>query len=302
MSYKKRKIKKSRLNRLKYKFVQIKSVLLGRSGALLQWKEKKTMRLKQTQIIMAALRMQNKLVRANNKKIDEWADDYVNDCILNGRPVQILTQWCVAKDLEERLKAQGGEFSPIKTELELIQELIPKIIGLFSGNGATVNWWITLNRSYIDTGRVCPNVEAQYKTMLSAQIDKSPAAGSIILLDWEEEVLGGRPVAAKEVQANTSKFVSPSAFEIDFERHAAWVREDSGLDLTDADIRKDLAFKIACEAEEGRFLLSPESPFPNGEFLLASLEQTERYVFFSILALDFRKRLLPILKPNPWRL
>ena len=127
-------------------------------------------------------------------------------------------------------------------------------------------------------------------------------AGNIILLDWEEEVLNSRPRASKEVQDNTLKFVSPSAFEVDFVRHAAWVRDDTGLKLSDSEIRKDLEFKIGCEAEEGRFLLSAESPFPNGKFLLASLEQAERYVFFSILAPDFSKRLLPILKPNPWRL
>lgn len=260
------------------------------------------MRLPQTVAIMEFLRQQNKLIRANNKKIDEWVDQYINNCILNGRPVEILTQWCVAKDLEERLKAQGGQFSSLKAEKELILELIPKTVTVFSENGIAVNWWITLNRSYLDTGSVSSEVECEYREMLTGLIDESPASGNILLFDWEDDILKARPQPAKEVQQNVLKFVSQSAFDIDFIRHAAWIRDDTGLQLTDEVIRKDLEFKIACEAEEGRFLLSPESPFANGDFLLMPLEQAERYVFFSILAPEFQKRLVAVLKPNPWRL
>lgn len=300
MSYKNKKLQKSKFNQLKYKLGLVKLALTKRARSLFQ--KEGRMRLKQTIVIMEFLRRQNKMVRPNNKKIDEWVDGYINDCILSGKPVEILTQWCIAKDLEERLKEQDGKFVPVKAELELVQDLIPKIVNLFSVNGSLVNWWITLNRSYIDTGRISKVVELQYRTMLEELIGESQAANSIILLDWEEEVLKGRPTAAREVQEDTFKFVSPAAFEIDFIRHSAWVREDTGLNLSDVEIRKDLEFKIGCEAEEGRFLLGPESPFPNGNFLLASLEQAERYVFFSILAPDFPKRLLSILKPNPWRL
>ena len=302
MSYKKKKLKEGKLGQLKYQLGKIGRALLSRVQVLLQFQRRKQMRLQQTVVIMEYLRAQKKFVKGNNKKIDEWADRYIDDCIINGRPVEILTQWCIAKDLEERFKAQDGTFVPVKAELSLIQELIPKIVNLFIQNGVAVNWWITLNRSYIDTGRISSEVELQYRLMLETLIKDSTAVENIILLDWEEEVLKGRPAPARQVQENTLKFVSSTAFEIDFIRHSAWVRNDTGLNLLDAEIRKDLEFKIACEAEEGRFLLSPESPFPNGQFLLASLEQAERYVFFSILAPDFSKRLLSVLKLNPWRL
>jgi len=302
MSYKKKKIKESKLGQLKYRLGKIKRALFSRVPVLLQFRERGTMRLPQTVAIMEFLRKQNKLVRANNKKIDEWVDEYVNDCILNGRPVEILTQWCVAKDLEQRLEVQGGEFKPTKDESQLIQTIIPRAVEAFVVNGIGVNWWLTLNRSYIGTGRISKDVEVKYRAMLESLIDTSPASENIILLDWEDEVLMGRPTASKEIQQNVTKYVPAEAFEIDFVRHVAWVRGDTGLTLSDDEIRKDLEFKIGCEAEEGRFLLSSESPFPNGRFILAPLEQSERYVFFSILAPSFSKRILAILKPNPWRL
>ena len=300
MSYKKKQLKKSRLNQLMFQVGLVKNVLFRNIGRF--FKGGAGMRLPQTVAIMEVLRRQNKIVRPNNKKIDEWADGYINNCILNGKPVEVLTQWCIAKDLEERIKVQGGVFSPVKAERELILETIPKIVRLFNENGVAVNWWITLNRSFIDTGRISREVEEQYRAMLESMISESTAQRNIILLDWEDEILNGRPKALSEVQRNISKYVSPSAFDLDFVRHAAWVRDDTGVVLSDAEIRSDLEFKISCEAEEGRFLMSPESPFSNGKFLLATLEQAERYVFFSILAPDFSKRLLPILKPNPWRL
>ncbi len=82
----------------------------------------------------------------------------------------------------------------------------------------------------------------------------------------------------------------------------SWVKNDTDIIQSDTEIEDDLKFKIACEAEEGRFLLSPESPFPRGQFILVPLELPERYVFFEILAPDFQKRIVPILKTYPWRL
>ena len=168
MSYKKKKLQKSKLNQLRYRVGLVKAALLRVASGLFQ--KKGRMRLKQTIKIMEFLRKQNKLVRPNNKKIDEWADEYIDDCIVNGRPVEILTQWCIAKDLEERLRIQGGRFMPVKAECGLIQDLIPKVVNLFLQSGVTINWWITLNRSYIDTGRIPQEVEIQYRSMLQALI------------------------------------------------------------------------------------------------------------------------------------
>jgi len=298
MSYKRKKLRKSKLNVLKYFLRKIRFALY-KAKALLQPK----MRLPQTIRIMEFLRRQNKGIRPNNKKIDEWVDGYINECILNARPVDILTQWCVAKDLEIRYQVQGNRFVPLKAERDLILKTIPMIIRVFEQNGATVSWWITMNRSYLNSGRIeIPGIEAEYFSMIRELIAESPYSSSLILLDWEDEILKDRPRASQEVEINIFKYVSKGAFEIDLKRHMAWARDDAGLTQSDADLEKDLKFKIGCEAEEGRFLLSLESLFPGGQFLLAPLEQAERYIFFSILTPDFQKRLVSVLKPNIWRL
>jgi hypothetical protein len=66
---------------------------------------------------------------------------------------------------------------------------------------------------------------------------------------------------------------------------------------------RDIAkFKIACEAEEAKYLTGENSPFENGEFLLVPLEFSERNIFFNILVPDYSKRTIAVLKPYPWRM
>ncbi len=300
MSYKSKKIKKNRINQLKYKLGLVKTALLQKINVLSQQLKRKEepMRLPQTLAIMEPLRTKNKMLRQNNQKINEWVDDYINDCILNGRPVDILTQWCLSKDLEIRYRVQGNQFIPLKTELELVQEKIPQIIQIFLKNGVAVNWWITFNNSFLDRGRIADDISDKYIEMIKniKQLD------DVILVNWEKEVLGGRAKPNKRVLNDFFSFVSRKAFEIDFKNLLERVKKYPDFDKTEDELRKEVQFKIVCEAEEGRFMFSNNSPFPDGQFILIPLEFPERYVFFSTLAPDFKTRIVSILKPYPWRL
>lgn len=298
MSYKNKKLKKNIVNQLKRKLGLIKIVLLKKIKSL---QKNSTMQQRQTTNIMKWLRDRARIIRSNNLRINDWVEKYIDGCVLNGQPIQILTQLCVAKDLEVRYQRQGNSFLPTKGEKRLFLEEIPEIIKVFKSNNIGINWSVTLNRSYLDGGRIDINLENQYQKMIASLIEQARVSG-VLLINWEEDFLGGRPVSDEKVQNNIFNFVSAGMFKIDLERHMGWVRNDTDMVQTDAEIENDLKFKIACEAEEGRLLMSPESPFPNGQFILVPLELPERYVFFEIIAPDFQKRIVPILKPYPWRL
>jgi len=65
---------------------------------------------------MEFLRERSRMIRANNPRINEWVDDYLDGCFTNGKSVNILTQWCISKDLEERFRRQGNDFVPTRKE------------------------------------------------------------------------------------------------------------------------------------------------------------------------------------------
>lgn len=300
MSYKKKKVKKNILNQLKRKLGLI-NIVLSKKIKSFKTKKEDQMQQRQTTALMKWLRDRAKIIRSNNMKINDWVGEYIDDCVLNGKPVEILTQFCLAKDLEIRYQRQGDQFVPTKAERTVFLEEIPQAIEVFKSNGIALNWTVTLNRSYLDGGRISRQIENEYQAMIGALIEES-GVSDVILFNWEDDILCGRPTASALVQSNIFDFVSRGSFVIDLERHMSWVRNDTDIIQTDKQVEDDLKFKIACEAEEGRYLLSPESPFQNGQFILVPLEVSERYVFFGILAPDFQKRLVPILKPYPWRL
>ncbi|MBI2446271.1 MAG: hypothetical protein HYV51_00415 [Parcubacteria group bacterium] len=300
MSYKSKKIKKNRFNQLKYRFGLVKTALLKKLEVLLPQLSQKEemMRLPQTVAIMEFLRTRNKTLRPNNQKINEWIDNYINDSILNGKSVDILTQWCMSKDLEIRYRTRDNQFIPLKTELELVQKEIPNIIQAFLKNGVAVNWWITFNNSFLDRGRIADDISDKYIEMIKniSQLE------NILFINWEKEILGERAKPNTEVLNNLFSFVSRKAFEIDFENLLERVKKYPDFDKTEDELRKEVQFKIACEAEEGRFLFSSDSPWPEGRFILIPLEFPERYVFFSTSVPDFKTRVMSVLKPYPWRL
>ena len=300
MSYKSKKIKKNRFNQLKYKLGLVKTALLQKIKVLLQqlWREEGDMRLPQTIKIMEFIRSKNKMLRSNNQKVNEWVDNLVDFCILNGKPIDILTQWCLSKDLEVRYRTQGNRFIPLKTELDLIQKQIPRIIQIFDDNGVSINWWVTFNNSFLDRGRIAEDMAEKYIEMIKSLSQMN----NIVFIDWEKEVLGKRAKPNEDVLNDFFSFVSERAFEIDFKNLLERVRKYPDFNKTEDELRKEAQFKIACEAEEGRFLVSEDSPFTSEQFILIPLEFPERYVFFSTLVSDFKKRVVSILKPYPWRL
>lgn len=262
-------------------------------------REEQAVYLPGTRSILEFLRERSRDVRANNKKVEEWVGKCINEQILRGEPVTVLTQWCVSKDLEERFREQGGEFVPTKQERRLFEKSIPDIANAFQENGVRLSWIITLNRSYLDSGRIDGGVEKEYLEMLQRLASPLTEEGWLLLLNWEEDVLGGRPEPDVEVLASVEELVPPGALALEIKRQAAWAREDAGLEQTDAEVQKDVYFQIACEAREGAFLDGVDSPF--GEFILIPLEAPERYEFFTIKAPEFKRRIVAALPPYPWR-
>lgn len=258
------------------------------------------MRFPQTRKIVEFLRRQNRMVRPNNQKISEWVDEYIDRCIVFGEAVTLVSQWCISKDLEERYRQQEEKFIPTKKEKRIFETEMPRIISAFISSGIRVSWWITFNRSYLDSGRIDKGLEDAYKKMIGDLAEPLMKAGILLLVDWEDEVLGQRPQANEEVLGGIERFVTPGAFKLELERHSRWVQEEAGLRQSDEEIRQDVCFQIACEVEEGRLLDGPDSPF--GDFILVPLEVPERYDFFAILAKDFKLRIASVLPTYPWRL
>ena len=258
------------------------------------------MRFPATAKVMAFLRERNRLIRPNNLKVNDWVDSYLDRCVVNGAAVTILTQWCISKDLEQRYQKQGGTFIPIKKERRIFEGEIPKIAEVFLANGFRLNWWVTSNRSYIDSGRISPGLESGYKALVANLIRPLVREGWLILADWEDDILAQRPQPNREVLTSPQRYVQPQALELEIKRHSSWTREGAGLTQTDGELRRDVFYQIACEAEEGRLLSGSDSPL--GEFILMPLEAPERYDFFTLLAPDFKRRIAAVLSPYPWRL
>ncbi|MEK9178392.1 MAG: hypothetical protein AAB801_01270 [Patescibacteria group bacterium] len=283
------------MNQLKYWLGWVQTVLLG-SLRKVERKENKV-RLPQTRTIMQWLRERAKIIRLNNLKINEWVDDYIDDCVRNGREITLLTQLCISKDLEVRYQKQSNAFVPTKQERQLFEKEIPQIVEALQKNGIRFNWWMTYNRSYLNSGRLEPDLENKFKQMISQLAEPFLKQGWLIVADWEDEIICKRPEPNQEVLRDIGKFISSSALSVEVKRHSSWAREEAGLDQTDEELRRDVYFQIACEAEEALTLFQTF-----GEFILVPLEVPERYVFFYTLVPNLQKQIMAVLKPYPWRL
>lgn len=255
-----------------------------------------------TKKVMEFLRGRSKGISPKNIKINEWIDRYLETCLLNGAPINILTQWCITKDIEQRFKIQGNKFIPTKDERKLFESEMPKIIAVFQENGFKLNWWTTFNRSYLDMGRIeNKDIENSYKKMIVDLAGKFNLSGTVSFFDWEDEILGSRPEANKEIMENMDQYVASAALDILFEQHSKWANEDAKLGQTKEEIIRDVKFKISCEVEEGKLLVSDQSPIGK-DFIIAPLEAAERYDFFSIFAPNLKNRIIPVLSSYPWRM
>ncbi|MFA5838593.1 MAG: hypothetical protein WC849_01470 [Candidatus Paceibacterota bacterium] len=310
MSYKSKKRKKTRASKLQRDFVIfLKKFFVKFSRKIEKFfeiknkNEENKMRFPQTKIIMEQLREKAKRIRPNNLKINEWIDDYIDSCILEGKQIEIITQYCLSKDLEFRYQKQGNKFVPLPAERNMFEKTIPEIISLFEKNGLTLNWYVTFNDSFLDRGRVSSDIKSIYMCMIKNLAEEIKSLEqSIIFLDWELDVLGKQSGPNMEVTNYFDSLVPKEAFNLDMKNLLKRVKEYKDFSKTEDDLKRETKFKISCEAEEGRFMLSQESPFSNGNFILVPLEFPERYVFFEILAPNFQKRLASIIKPYPWRM
>lgn len=259
------------------------------------------MRLRETQKIMDALRTLNRTVMPSNKRIDEWVDGYVNDCILNGTPVEILLQWCSGLGLVKRMKIQGGVYVPLPAEIDLIQKQIPRIISIFAEQNVRVSWIITFNRSYIDRRKLPDDSFFPYIAMI-----KNLANGikeldeNVLFLDWDE--LGGDIQPNNEILTNFDQFVSTNAIAYEIKTFLQMLKEYPDALTSEDELRKEAERRIAFESEEARYLLGNNSPFKNGNFILIPLEKSERYVFFDLLTNEFTKRIASVVRLYPWRM
>ncbi|MCH7605363.1 hypothetical protein IID24_05240 [Patescibacteria group bacterium] len=247
--------------------------------------------------VMKALRERSR--RNGRMKINAWVDSFLDRCVAEGKDVTILTQWCISKDLGVRYQQQNG-FKPTKAELRLFEREIPGIAALFQQEGLSVEWWMTFNPSCLDSGRITPEHESEYKTMIENIASPVTDNGWLFLMDWEQDILDGRSRPHDELLSHVEQIVPVTALEMELKRHTLWAREEAGLFQSEKEVRQDVFFQIACEAEEGRLLGGESSPF--GEFILIPLETPERYDFFEYGCPGFKKRIATVLPLYPWRL
>lgn len=286
------------MNRLWYRIGQIQRAFLSKTRVLLQ--RGTLVRLPQTQKIMAELRLLNRGVAQNNKKINEWVDSYINNCILNGRPVEILLQWCSGLGLERRKEQQGREFKALKSELALIKEEIPRIIRIFAEQNVKVSWIITFNRSYIPRRRLSDNTFIAYMAMIKALASGVPELSeSVLFLDWDELSLPIQP--NQEILTQFEKFVSKNAIDYEIGTFLQMLKQYPDAPASQEELKAEAEMRISFESEEARFLTGEQSPFTKGQFILIPLEKPERYVFFDLLSPDFSNRIASVVKLYPWR-
>ena len=300
MSYQSRKIKKSKLNKLRFSIGLIWVKLFNKIKKIRR--KEKTMQFPGAKKVMEFLKMRNKTIRPNNLRINEWVGGYLNRCLINGGPVNILTPWSLSKALEKRFAKQGNIFIPTKKEMRLLREEMPEIVKMFEKYGFKLNWWVTLARSYLDSRLIGRELEDRYKKMITDLAKRFALSDSVLFLDWEDDVLGSRSAPCERIVKDFDKYIRRGAFEIELQRWRNWAKEEAELNQTNEELERDTRYQIACEVNEGRFLMSEKSPFNFGDFIIIPLEIPERFDNFTIFAPEIKKRIISVLSCYPWRL
>jgi len=250
--------------------------------------------------VMDFLIARNRSIRSNNPKISGWVDAYLRACLSSGKVVNILTPWSLSKAFEKRFIDQGNCFTPTQKERALFELEIPKIAKIFKENGFKLNWIIFLSRAYLKNRLLKSEVECVYRKMVTNLVENC-CVEELTLVDWEDDVLEGRSSPNEEVMKDFEKYIKKGAFEYDFKRWKQWILNE-GKSFSDDQLREETKYQIACEVNEGKLLLSENSPFGFNEFVFMPLGVPERYVFFSIITKDFRSRMVAVLPTYPWRI
>ncbi len=252
----------------------------------------------QTVVLMEELRRRARLARPNNQKLARWVDDYIDAKISEGGNVIFLTQWCLSKGLERRFPPGSPVFMQ-KKEIEIFRDYVAGIFAEFAKCGVGLEWWITFNKGFTETRRLDEDLAKQYKTKINELILEYCTGCQIITLDWEREILGGKPQPNQEVLRVPLRFMSTETLEREVGWAKKWQEQETAMHLSDEEISREVIFQAACEAEEGRFMLSKD--FPLGECALVPLEVPEQFCFFGLFAPGFQDRIAAILPPYPWR-
>lgn len=218
-------------------------------------------------------------------KIKGYVRKYLESCLLNNRSVQIFTLWCLSRGLEKRVNRINGRIDPLPSEKDFFKNA-RRIGELFKSFGLKVDWIILLAPSAVPSGQISDGIEVIYKDMLDE------LSGSLNFIVIEE---GLKIIPSALVAKDFYSFVSQGAEDYEFKRRVKlW--EKRGLELDEKVICDELKLSVATKAVEAKMMVDEF-----GDFLLVPVEFTERYVFHNILVKDFTDRLLPIVKPYPWR-
>lgn len=247
--------------------------------------------------LMKQLRRLAQNAKPNNLKIHQWVDGYIDSCLSMGESVNIHTPWCVPKSFQARHLAQGEQFVPTKEERELFTEAFPEIVSLFRNAGISVNWLVTFHPAYLEERRLPQALQQEYQDMIRVL---AKSLDYLLCLDWEVDVLGTRQTPNAQVLQRVEDFVTADALALEMKWNTA-LDQAEGATRSITELQQDIRYKIACKAEEGRYLTSPESLFPNGNFILVPVEAAERFDFHALVAPDFKQRIAAIVKPYPWR-
>lgn len=266
-------------------------------------KEEVPMMLLSTRNFLSYLRNQSQTIRTNNRKISPWVDAYVNQCVLEGSYIELFTPWCIGKNLETRLLKQGGSFTLLSSEIKTF-ETMERIISYGVSQGLLMNWTLTFNNAFFDSARIPESIGGAYISLIKNFIDSNKVLReNVIVLNWEIDVRTQRPSPDPENIRCFKSFISEKAYAIDLKNFIERTKKYKNFSMTQEEIKRDVIYNIVCEAEEGVYLMKNNPLFSNGNFIFIPLEFTERIVNFTCsLAPLLKERIVPVLRPYPWRM
>ncbi len=253
--------------------------------------------VKKLQEVNSSLKLRPKgVLRVGNR-----AKDYLFDCWNKRMAVNILTQCCVTKSLDERKILQNNRLKPLKSELRVFYREIPKIVALFKSYGFSINWFFIFVDSENTRRQASLTVK---KEIMNLYQNLAGGVGDILFYDWLDFLnsFGINKINPnQDVLLNFTNLVKKDAFRFEYERRLRReIIELNELDKADQDnLIWETKYRIAQMAEEAKVIT--ESLFPEGLILIPS-EEPERYDFFRILVPWFKELLVCLLTPNFWRL
>ena len=294
MGYKDKKIKRSKINQLKYRLSLAFSKFFYK---LIVNKARREM-MRQVEKVMTKLRERAKIIKPNNLKINEWVDQYLRECMLSGKPINILTPWCASSMLKRRFQEGENKFIPTKKELRILKEEMPNIISLFDQNGFRLNWWVTFNKTFVDSVGIPID---EYKTMI---VGLNPdVSKKVTFADWEKDILGKKVEPDLDVLNNFTKYLPKSYLDLRINQLKLWMeRREVEWRKTDEELQADIVYATACEVREAKIMIFENPIFGKEDFILILIEEAEDYDTFTTFIKDFKKRIVPVLSINPWRM